>query len=111
MEHFLNGLKKSLQKDLSLFELHTHAEVLDKALKVEWMREQINSDPKTGDKRQAQQNNCQENKKGKWTNNKNQRNEKCCEHCGRNHDVKTCPFATGAYFRCGEKGHLIANYP
>ena len=35
VERFLNGLKLSLQKDLSLFELPTVAEALDKALKAD----------------------------------------------------------------------------
>ena len=96
VERFLNGLKISLQKDLSLFDLPTHADALDKALKAEWMREQLNSDLKTGDKRRAQQKNGQENKKGKWA--KEKRNEKGCERCGRNHDVKDCRWSTGACF-------------
>ena len=35
VKRFLNGLRMSLQKDLSLCELPTHAEALDKALKAE----------------------------------------------------------------------------
>ena len=40
VERFVNGLKMSLQKDLDLCELSSHAEALDKALKAEWVREQ-----------------------------------------------------------------------
>ena len=54
VERCLNGLKLSLQKDLSLFELSTVAKALDKALKVKQMREKMNFDQKTGDKKQAQ---------------------------------------------------------
>ena len=111
VERFLHGLKMSLQKDLSLFELTNHAEALNKALKAEWMREQMNADPKTSEKRWSFQKDHQGNKKGKWTNKKNPRNEKGCKHCGRNHNVKDCPYTTGACFRCGEKGHHIANCP
>ena len=39
VERFVNGLKLSLQKDLALCELSSHAEALDKALKAEWVRE------------------------------------------------------------------------
>ena len=53
VERFLNSLKLSLQKDLSLFALPTHAEAFNKALKAEWMREQMNTDLKTGEKRKA----------------------------------------------------------
>ena len=60
----MNGLKLSLQKNLTLCELSSHAEPLDKALKAEWVREQMNTDPKTGEKRRIQQKNCQEKKKG-----------------------------------------------
>ena len=53
----MNSLKMSHQKDLSLFELPTIAEALDKALKVEWMREQMNTEQKSGDKKRAYQDN------------------------------------------------------
>ena len=116
VKRFVNGLKMSLQKDLSVVELHSHAEALDKALKAEWVREQMGNDQKVRDKRLASQHfqNRQGHKKGKWTFNKDKRNdkhEKGCERCGRNHETKECPLTTGAYFQCGEKGHLIANYP
>ena len=55
VEWFVNGLKMSLQKDLAMCELPSHAEALDNALKVEWVREQMTSDPKKENKRQAQQ--------------------------------------------------------
>ena len=104
----------SLQKDLALCELPSHAEALDKALKAEWVRDQMNTDPRTGEKRRLQQNNLQDNKKGRWNQNQNQnqkQEKKGCERCGRNHEVKNCPWMTGACFQYGEKGHLIANCP
>ena len=109
VERFVNGLKMSLQKDLAMCELHSHAEALDKALKVEWVREQMNSDPKKDNKRQAPPKEGQEKKKGKWE--KDQKSEVRCERCGRNHDVKDCHWTTGACFRCGDKGHKIADCP
>ena len=54
VERFVNGLKMSLQKDLALCELPSHAEALDRALKAEWIREQMNSDKKFGDKKRTQ---------------------------------------------------------
>ena len=63
VERFVNGLKLSLQKDLALCELSSHAEVLDKALKVEWVRDQMNSDPKMKDQEHTQQKNEQDKKK------------------------------------------------
>ena len=53
VERCLNGLKMSLQKDLSLFVLPTHAEALDKALKAEWMREMVIADYNEKDKEKA----------------------------------------------------------
>ena len=54
VERLVHGLKLSLQKDLTLCELSSHAEALDKALKAEWVREQMNTDLKTEEKRRAQ---------------------------------------------------------
>ena len=91
VEKFLNGLKMSLLKDVSMLELNTHAEALDKVLKAEWIREQMNTDSKTGEKRKAQSNNRQGNNQGQWANKKNQKNENGCERCGCNHELKNCP--------------------
>ena len=71
----------------------------------------MNSDQKSRKKRQAKPSNRQGNKKGKWMNSKNQKYNKSCKRCGRNHDVKDYPWATGACFHCGEKGHMVANCP
>ena len=53
VERFVNGLKMSLQKDLAFCELSSHAEALDKALKAEWVWDQMNTDPRTGEKRRS----------------------------------------------------------
>ena len=63
-------IKIITEKDLALCELPSHAKALDKALKAKWVREQMNIDPKTGEKRRIQQKNRQEKKKGKWTDRK-----------------------------------------
>ena len=76
VERFVNGLRMSLQKDLALCELSSHAEALDKALKAEWVRDQMITDPRTGEKRRSPQGNRQEQKKEKWLKKKNWRNEK-----------------------------------
>ena len=110
VERFVNGLKISLQKDLALCELPSYAEALDRALKAKWIREQMNSDKKFRDKKQTQQESCQEDKKEEWLNKRNRKNGKC-ERCGRDHEIRDCPQLTGACFRSGEKGHLIANCP
>ena len=44
VERFVQGLRMSLQKDLALCELPSHAEALDKDLKAEWVRDQMNTD-------------------------------------------------------------------
>ena len=112
VEKFLNDLKMSLLKDVSMLELNTHAEALDKVLKAEWIWEQMNVDPKTGEKRKPPPpNDRQKNKQGQGVEKKKKKYEKGCERCGRNHEVKDCPWTTGSCFQCGEKGHLIANCP
>ena len=90
-------------------ELPSHAEALDKALKAEWIREQMKSDQKSGKKR-TQQVNRQDIKKEEGTNKQNRRNDKC-ERCGRDHETKDCPQTTSACFQCGRQGHLIENCP
>ena len=110
VERFVNGLRMSLQKDLALCELASHAEALDKALKAEWVRDQMNTDPRTGEKRKAQQGNRQGQKKGNWGNKKDGRKILGdCEKCRGSHPGKPCPRDTGGCFRCGELGHQIAN--
>ena len=69
----------------------------------------MNSDPKKENKRQTQQKDGQEKKKGKWE--KDQKGGTGCEHCGHNHDLKDCRWTTGACFRCGDKGHKVAECP
>ena len=82
VERFLNGLRMSLEKDLSLFMLPTHAEALDKALKAEWMREMVNADSKAGEKKRPPQSNRSGEKKGHWGNKKNPKYKTGCERCG-----------------------------
>ena len=50
-------------------------------------------------------------KKVRWTNEAILENKKGCGRCGRDHEIETCPWTSGACFRCGEKGHKIANCP
>ena len=98
VERFLNGLRMSLHKDLSLFMLPTHAEALNKALKAEWMREMVNADSKAGEKKRPPQSNRPGDKQGRWENKKNPKYKTGCERCGHDHDSKECPWATGACF-------------
>ena len=111
VERFVNGLRMSLQKDLALCELSSHAEALDKALKAEWVRDQMNTDPRTGEKRRNQQGNRQGQKKGKWGNKKKDDRKVVgdCEKCGRSHAGRPCPKDTGGCYRCGELGHQVIN--
>ena len=61
-------------------------------------------------KKRAQPDTRLDNKKEAGTNKQTRRNAKC-ERCGRDHETKDCPQITGACFRCGKQGHLIANCP
>ena len=77
-------MKMSLQKDLLVVELPSHAKALDKALKVEWVREHIGNEQKSGEKKRLLQNNsqnCQGNKKRRWIQNKSKRNDKPKKRC------------------------------
>ena len=61
--------------------------------------------------RNGQRNDSRKNKKGRWKKNKKQKKNNGCERCGRNYNVKDCPWANGTCFRYNQKGHLIANCP
>ena len=74
-------------------------EEIKRALKTLRNVEQMNSYNQPGEKWQVQPNNHKGNKKGKWVKNKNKKDNTACEHCGRNHDVKDCPWATEACFQ------------
>ena len=106
---FVNGLKLSLQKDLALCELSSHAEALDKALKVKWVRDQMNSDPKKKYQEYTHQEKDQNKKKRPYQDagSENQEVKKRktdseegtnvrtkCPKCGRQHDIAECPMIT-----------------
>ena len=121
VERFVHGLKLSLQKDLALCELSSHADALDKALKAEWVRDQMKEY-----NRHAQQKTGQDKKK-RPSYNSGHRNQKVkkkkadlmfgsdslgkCPKCGRQHELEECPMITGACFHCKERGHKAANCP
>ena len=41
VEQFLHGLRPTIQKDLAIIDFATHAEALDKALKIEMAHEEL----------------------------------------------------------------------
>ena len=124
VEYFVNGLKLSLQKDLALCELTSHAEALDKALKVEWVRDQMNANSKKKDQEYTHQGKDRDKKKRPYQD-AGSEDQKVKERkadpddgtnvrskypkCGRQHDLAECPMITGACFHCKEKGHMAAN--
>ena len=120
MKMFLNGLRPIMQKDLSTSMFLTHAELLDTALKLERGYNQLHVYHNQGEKKRFRIENRKHDYKTNGRNNKRRwdRNSKPqtrfnrkCATCGRDHETKNCPQTTGAYFKCGQKGHLIANCP
>ena len=92
-------------------------------MRVEWVRDQMNSDPKKEDKGHTQQKNDQDKKKRPYqdVDNKDQEVKKRkvdlddgtnvrtkCPKCGRQHDIAECPMITGACFHCKKLGHKAA---
>ena len=50
---FVNDLRMSLQKDLSVVDLPSHAVALNKAIKAEWARDQMKKEQKSGKKKRS----------------------------------------------------------
>ena len=122
VERFVTGLKLSLQKDLALCDLSSHAEALDKALKVEWVWNQLNSDPKKNDQEHTQQKNDRDKKKRPHQDAGNQevKKEKVdptsrsrfqgkCPKYRRQHELEEYPMIIGVCFHCKKLGHKAAN--
>ena len=53
MKRFVHGLKLTIQKDLALLDLKSHAEVLDKALRLEMFHDQMDKEGKQERKKRA----------------------------------------------------------
>ena len=120
IKRFLNGLRPIMQKDLSTSKFLTYAELLDTALKLEQGYNQLHAYHNQGDKKRPHPESQQQGQKSHGGNNKKRwngdqkpaaKNSKRCTICGRDHEAKDCPQATGACFKCGKMGHKIANCP
>ena len=94
-----------------MLELNTHAEVMDKALKAEWIREQRSSDKKAKDKKRPRTDDRQEDKKEETNYENSSKFEGRCPKCRRKHEEKDCPMITGSCFHCKKKGHKAASCP
>ena len=51
MKRFVHGLKLTIQKDLALLDLKSHAEALDKALRLEMFHDQMDKEGKQEQKK------------------------------------------------------------
>ena len=112
VKRFLNGLEPAIQKDLAIVDLETHAEALDKALKVEMTHEQVKQYLKQNEKKRPYDQEDREapssrqklnNKNGKV----NQQKELKCFRCGGDHQIEDCPMEKGVCFRCKKPGHKL----
>ena len=62
IKKFLNGMKLTLQKDLSPFEFETYGDLLDKAMKIERAHKQLEEYRSRDNKKRSFQNNNGQNK-------------------------------------------------
>ena len=53
MKRFVHDLKLTIQKDLALLDLKSHAEALDKALKLEMFQDQMDKEGKQEQKKRS----------------------------------------------------------
>ena len=120
VQRFFSGLRPLIQRDLSAWEFATHAELLDKALKVEEGHNQYDQYRNQGEKKRPHPANQsygkkpeEKNQKRQWNHNRKQqtKNGRKCADCGKDHETKECRRNNGACFNCGEKGHLSFNCP
>ena len=118
VKRFFNGLRSIMQKDLPTSDFSTCAELLDKALKLEKLYNQLHTYHKQGEKKRPHQENHQQGQKSygiynkKWWNHNQKPQEKYtrkCPHCGRDHEAKDCRQFSGDCFKCGEMGHRATN--
>ena len=114
VKRFVDGLRMSLQKDLSVVNLPSHAVVLNKAIKAEWARDQMKKEQKPEKKKRPYQESSNENhkdKKERTGHNNRSKSGGRCPKCKIKHKIEDCPIITGACFHCKEMGHKAVNCP
>ena len=93
MKRFVNGLKLTLQKDLALLDLKTHAEALDKALRLERIRDQMDKERNQEQKKRSYEQEDAQYKNGRPKVSKQDHNARPqqkvkCSRCGRSHPIE-----------------------
>ena len=90
----------------------THAEALDKALKLEMAYEELEHYRKREDKKRSSdhedrkdQNCC--HKVNDMNGKSNQKKDEKCSRCGGDHHIEDCSVDKGVYFRCKKPGHKL----
>ena len=116
VERFLQGLKLTIQKDLVLFEPKSHAEALDKALRLERFQDHMGKELQLKEKKRLydQKEVQEQNKRHKLTKpdqTPQPQQKVTCSRCGRNHLLKDCFLMKGICFQCKKPGHVVANCP
>ena len=116
MKRFLNGLKPIMQKDLSISNFSTNAELLNKALKLKRGYNQLHAYQNQGDKKRVYYQESREELSSRIKHDSNERNlrqrqEVKCQRCGRDHLLKDCLIEKGVCFHCKKIGHIVAYCP
>ena len=110
VEQFLHGLRPTIQKDLAIIDFATHADALDKALKIEMAHEELEQylkqkkRPNNQEEHNAQ--NCRQKVNDKNGKPSQLKEEIQCSKCVDNHSVDKCPLKIGVCFRCKKPGHM-----
>ena len=114
VERFLHGLRPTIQKDLAIVDFVTHAEALDKALKIEMAYEELDNYQKREEKKRSKDHedrtdpSCRQ-KVNEQNGKMNQKKEEHCPRCGGDHQIDKCSQDRGVCFRCKKPGHKLKN--
>ncbi|GFS35664.1 hypothetical protein Acr_00g0041350 [Actinidia rufa] len=120
---FEDGLRGNIKSRLELLRLPTYAEVVNCALLAERSDEEYYQDRDNKRKGEAskgpgESNAIQSKKSNMGTMSKNNSSSSSfkgtypqCSKCGKFHKGTVCYAGTGAYFNCGQQGHMIKDCP
>ena len=100
VKRFVNGLRMSLHKDLSVVDLPSHVVALDKTIKAEWARDQMKKEQKPRKKKRPYQESSDGNHKDKKERTRHNNRSKSggrCPKCRQKHKIEECSIITGLF--------------